>query len=112
MGDRRQIEFKDMGMWYYTHWEGYSLLEDLQKAISYAEDRWCDNSYCFRIILTKLFEKNLNSTTGAGFYNENMDTQYKHNPIVFIKTQQVGYDGVTYSFEEFCELDLETLKNE
>ena len=111
MGDRRQIHFKDMGIWYYTHWNGYCLLEDLQNAIDSAKDRWCDDSYCFRIILTSLFKKYENTTIGAGILNEKMDTQYDLNPIVFIKTNQVEYNGETYSFEEFCELDIEMLGN-
>lgn len=114
MGDRREVKFEDMGIWFYTHWEGYCLVETLRNAISQAKGRWGDDSYCFRIILHNLMESSSKATedTGCGIANYEMDTQYKINPVVNIKKQKVEIDGNSYTFKQFVEIDIDEHWNE
>lgn len=100
MGDRRQVHFEDMGLWYYTHWGGSSLPENLKGAITEAKPRWGDDSYCFRIILSQLIGEDWNSETGHGLNSHSMDSEYK-DFIVNIKEQTVTIEGETQTFEEF-----------
>lgn len=105
MGDRRQIHFNDMGIWFYTHWGGSTLLKDLQNAVKAAKSRWEDSPYCFRIILSQLIGENWKEETGYGLDIKFMDSEYE-DPIVSIIEKTVQYNGVEYTFEEFIKKDI------
>jgi len=74
MGDRANVAIiTDEGqppIVLYTHWSGYRLPDALATAIDRARDRWGDDSYCARIIVTEiLFELGFlksGETTGFG----------------------------------------------
>ena len=100
MGDRRQVKFEDMGIWYYTHWGGCKLIEDLKKAIRKAKSRWDDESYCLRIILSQLIGNDWDSETGHGISNQYLDSEHE-DPIVNIRENLVKFEGKEMSFSEF-----------
>jgi len=104
MGDRRQIYFKDINVYFYTHWGGGTLLEELQEAVKSAKDRWTDEPYCLRIIMTKMFNPYSDSTTGCGIWNSDMETQYEINPIVSVKDRTIVLDTESFTFEEFVKI--------
>lgn len=77
MGDSRQVYFKDMGIWYYTHWGGCDLPNNLKKAILKAKPRWNDAPYCFRIIISQLIGEDWDNVEGHGLDTSSMDTEYE-----------------------------------
>lgn len=103
MGDRRQVIFEDVNLWFYTHWGGHDLMNKLQNAIKVAKPRWGDRPYLLRIIISQLIGEGWNSETGCGLWNHNIDTEYE-DPVVNITKQTVTYDGTSYTFEDFSEL--------
>jgi len=107
MGDRRQVIFNNK-LWFYTHWGGSSLPHLLKHAISSAKGRWGDDSYCLRIIVSKLSEPNLNSETGSGLWFSNMDSEYNNFEVdITGRTVKLGIEQ--WTFEEFVGLPEEHL---
>lgn len=54
------------GIYLYTHWQGHEWPERLRAALEVGKDRWGDNSYLLRIIVSQLFRELADSTTGGG----------------------------------------------
>jgi hypothetical protein len=111
MGDRRQIEFTDMHIWFYTHWGGSTLFKDLQKAIAAAKPRWGDDPYCLRIIVSQIIGKEWNEETGYGLSNYSTDSEYTDFQVD-IKAQTVKLGDKKWSFTEFLAADSSIDKEE
>jgi hypothetical protein len=109
MGDRRQIKFifDNVILWFYTHWNGYSLPLELQNAISFAKERWGDSPYLFRILISRLSQESINETTGCGLAPYEMDSEYL-DFVVNINKQTINYPKWEneLSFEEFIKLNI------
>lgn len=60
MGDRANIVIEaDQGMFpapvfFYTHWSGYWIKPDLQRALVKGRDRWNDSQYLARVIFCEM----------------------------------------------------------
>ena len=65
MGDRAQVKIKDTGVFLYTHWNGYRLVDDVKQALA-REVRWDDPEYLARIIFDQMTEGSHGSETGHG----------------------------------------------
>lgn len=108
MGDRRQIHFTDMGIWFYTHHDGEIMPIKLQRVIKNAKPRWGDDPYCFRIILSQMIGKYWESEDGYGISNDYIDSEY-NDFEVDIHAQTVNHPNWNKpkTFKEFTDMDIE-----
>lgn len=105
MGDRGQVRFKDLGIWFYTHWNGYRLHINLQASIEEAKDRWDDKAYCARIIIGSLCAEYNGESTGAGILNNSIESEHPEC-VLDIENNTVFYAGFLYSFTQFIQKDF------
>lgn len=110
MGSRTNFHFKqgDNFITLYSHWGGESKLKDLAHAISKAEGRWQDESYCIRIIISQLIGVDWESETGFGLYaNDRGGEESYQSTIIDCKKQLVIVDGEPHTFMKFIEYQWE-----
>lgn len=65
MGDRGQVNIKDVGVWLYTHWGASELPEAVKRALA-KRWRWDDPEYLSRIIFDEMTAGQQGSETGFG----------------------------------------------
>ena len=68
MGDRANVLIKSketVGIYLYTHWEGYRLPQIVQNALK-KHKRWDDEPYLTRIIFCEMVKGYENELTGFG----------------------------------------------
>ena len=101
MGERGQILMKKSGVYLYTHWNGYSLKESLQRALK-KKWRWDDEEYLTRIIFCEMVKDELMEETGFGIGTlEHVDLNHQLL-IVDVKKQIIRVDEKEWTFKEFC----------
>ena len=109
MGDRIVVEvFHDLEpVQLYCHWSGIQVLSEVQYAISdpVGQDRWADPGYLTRIIFQHVIGEKWDST-GFGIYPGGMTGEYP-NIQVYPNEQVIKFGDNTWSFEEFCEADIQ-----
>lgn len=108
MGDRANIKIKEAqgGVIYlYTHWQGYKWPQMLQKALKYAKDRWDDESYLTRCIITQMCA-DADGPTGYGVSTWLGDGDYNVTELDHASQKVKLRDGTEYTFEEFLTADL------
>lgn len=117
MGDRGNIvmeysETKER-VFFYAHWSGSDLPQILQTALQ-RKIRWQDESYLARIIFNGMTDGVESEETGFGIAPYLCDNE--HDLLIVNPSQQTvtretedGGQVQTWTFEEFCALDLETL---
>ena len=69
MGDRNNIilKFEDgTKIYFYTHWGGSSMADDLRQALHRGRGRWSDPPYLARIIFSELIKNDILGETGYG----------------------------------------------
>ncbi len=118
MGDRANIYVVQHpvgppkgGVYLYTHWGGEDLPRVVQAALKRGRDRWDDECYLARILLSQMTRGDAMGTTGVGITTYLTDNDY---PILVIDTDSatVGFARpgkepkcfVSYSFEDFLAL--------
>lgn len=81
MGDRANFGFKQSNgdtIVLYGHWAGYEMLAKLAQAVEIAEQRWTDESYATRIVISNLIGDEWTSLTGWGLaVNQILDNEHK-----------------------------------
>lgn len=81
MGDRANFGFKQSNgdvIVLYGHWAGYEMLAKLAQAVEIAEQRWTDESYATRIVISNLIGDEWTSLTGWGLaVNTILDNEHK-----------------------------------
>ena len=112
MGDRGNIFITknestldgDLGIYLYTHWNGYRIKQTLQTALK-RQQRWDDEAYLNRIIFCEMVKGFEEAETGYGI---SLEMQDNNNDIVNILTdpQEVRIGEEKWSFAEFIELSL------
>lgn len=65
MGDRAQVHFVDTGVWLYTHWDAYELIETVQRALA-RKLRWTDTEYLARIVFCEMCKGDYDGEMGYG----------------------------------------------
>jgi hypothetical protein len=109
VGNRAQVVFQyeltDKEIYFYSHWDGLNLGGYmLANALVFAHDRWDDDAYCTRILVTKIVEEAgaLEDLTGYGLTPFTIDS---NNPdtIVNFERQMVWYMGEDRTFDEHVE---------
>lgn len=89
MGDRGNIVVRQDSktnrddVWFYSHWGGCQMLEDLQTALK-RRVRWDDTSYLARIIFCQMIGKNTKDETGFGISCTIQDNEH---PIVVVDVE-------------------------
>lgn len=125
MGDRANILIIDRpkvaeddtevsGIYLYTHWSGYEWPEALRTALNRgtARNRWRDDAYLTRILVSHLFEDLGLGETGGGISTMRCGGEYEVI-VVDIPAQQVAFapEGAEtdrnnwhghMSFEDYC----------
>lgn len=110
MGDRAQVRFvfkdKSHDVYFYTHWTGYLLAEDIKRALTRGKDRWDDSEYLARIIFSEMIQSSVMDTTCFGIgYAKHGDLQHDlitvdcSNKTVLVP----GYGN--WSFETYVNMD-------
>lgn len=117
MGDRANVVVVPDGnpqqaVYLYTHWGGYALPERLQTALR-KHWRWEDEAYLARIIFDTMTDGEHGKETGYGISACLGDNSY---PLLVVdvlaqtvglaKEQEFPVTYRTWSFTDFCELDL------
>ena len=81
MGDRANFGFKQSNgdvIVLYGHWAGYEMMAKLAQAVEIAEQRWTDESYATRIVISNLIGDEWTSLTGWGLaVNSILDNEHK-----------------------------------
>lgn len=82
MGMRRNISFqyKDdekPSIYLYTHWGAKGMEEELAKSLNRGRDRWGDESYLARIIITDITQYAGNELTGYGISPYEIDPEFE-----------------------------------
>lgn len=95
-------------IWLYGHWAGNALHSVVQKAIA-RRQRWNDESYFTRILISEFCRFiGLDQETGGGITVFETDQDSEYTPIhVYPDTNTVVVGTMEYTFEEFCDLELE-----
>ncbi len=97
MGDRANIYMElpvtreqKQGVYLYTHWSGCEWPEELRQALEFGRDRWGDDQYLARILVSRIFRHNVDDTTGGGLSLMLCDNEY---PIIVadLVTQTVSF---------------------
>lgn len=68
MGDRANVKIKERtgtSIYVYTHWEGHEWPEKLREALKAGRERWHDDQYLQRFLITELC-KEADGLTGYG----------------------------------------------
>ena len=112
MGDRIVVEvFNDIeAVSLYCHWLGLEALTTVQTILNgaVARDRWDDPGYFTRIIFQGVIGPDVDST-GFGIYPGSSPMAEYPNLQLYpsIRGGQVKFGENKWTFEEFCEADIE-----
>lgn len=125
MGDRRQIKLVYNGndeqpageLYIYTHWHGSELELIVANALDRGRDRWTDETYLARIIISEVIKASgIDETTGVGIAPYFMDTSYGEFTIDFrfnhVELADDRDEISVYSYEQFVQLMLKGVLNE
>lgn len=136
MGDRGNIVVLQQGyskdgkidgfdqVWFYSHWGGSGLPEDLRNTLA-RKERWDDDVYLARMIFCEMVSNgdNLKGSTGLGISCRITDNEHKIL-VVDVPNQKVGiiaendldngcvpagYNAGQWTFEEFSALTNDNL---
>ncbi len=78
MGARANVKVKQQdgnNIYIYAHWGGYNMPNALKGALIYAKDRWTDESYLTRCLITEIC-KGASGPTGYGVSTYKTDNEY------------------------------------
>lgn len=85
----------------YSHWGGWDAAPDLQAALLAAKPRWSDDTYCARIIVSRIVGNAWNDETGFGLsVGQIPDNEWPYM-LVDIERQLVRCEDREMSFPEF-----------
>lgn len=118
MGDRGNIVVRDRGkkdVYLYTHWSGYRVAHDAQKALKAHPGRWDDAPYLARIAFDRMKGDDVSSEVGFGISTEMQDNEYpivrldsEHQRVEF--TTEAGIAGQSWSFADYVKLTEEEIQ--
>jgi hypothetical protein len=95
MSDSRNVRFVQSDLYFYTHYNAYSLENDLRHAIKDSEGRWSDTEYFTRFVIGNLCAPYNNNLTGAGMgVGSGTITDY---PDILVDTVMLTVDGIPFA---------------
>lgn len=123
MGDRSSIIIRqnhhanDQGIEIYGHWAGVGIVNNLQKALTRAEDRWDDEEYFTRIIIQNILDdiSIANSSTGCGIeivenYKKSGHLDLEYPPVIVDATERKVFIGNSmFYFRDIVDMDSEVV---
>lgn len=106
MSDSRNLVFYFGGghppLYFYTHWHGGDMPFLLATALDAGRNRWDDESYLARILVTHMVGQTNDTTSETGW---GLSPEYTHadhpDIVVYLASQQVWTDGVTHTYDGF-----------
>ena len=113
MGDRGniKIKYKDgQEIFFYTHWYGSEIPENVKQALDRGRERWDQEGYLARIIFSQLIlntgdhEAVLKELTGFGIQPYEVDMGELIS--IDMKKQEVEWKDRTYTFDSFAGMPL------
>lgn len=97
MGMRRNIELtysNDQKIYLYTHWGAETMEEELKNALERGINRWCDESYLARIIISEFIKDDILSDTGFGIAPYVMEEEY---PTIRVDLKNGSVNGIGFN---------------
>lgn len=111
MGDRRQaiLHFaQGEDIYVYVHWSGTELPQIVRDAILRAPDRWNDEPYLARVIVSDVFTAaGIESVTGAGIAPYDQDGDHLYDVKVDLLAQTVSIGAKVIPFQALTSTDFE-----
>lgn len=118
MGDRasiiiRQYDNSDQGIEIYGHWAGVGIVNKLQDALKYAEDRWNDEEYFTRIVIQNILDDiaRPHSSSGCGIgicknYKKSRHGDLEYPPVTVDATEKKVFIGKSiFYFRDIVDMD-------
>jgi menaquinone-dependent protoporphyrinogen IX oxidase len=105
MGDRTNTVFRmadGSDVVLYQHWGGYQMMANLAAALDAARNRWNDESYCTRIIISNLIGDDWSQELGYGISTQIMDNEHSI-PVIDFSDHTVALYGYQF-MSHGCEL--------
>ena len=105
MGDRTNTVFRKADgsdIVLYQHWGGENMMHNLATALDAARNRWTDESYCIRIVISNLIGDDWSQELGYGISTHIMDNEHSVPVIDFSDNTVALYDFEWSNFG--CEL--------
>ena len=103
MGDRGQVFIESKGIYLYTHWGAWELIEAVKRALA-KRWRWDDHEYLARIIFDEMIGEDFKTETGYGIGTTRHDdiwrliTITKNNKVIVNDNDKIIFND---TFEEF-----------
>lgn len=109
MGDRANIKmvYEDESViYFYTHWGGSALPQDLRNALIRGKSRWDNEPYLARIIFSEMIQNEVLDEAGYGISTYECDNEH---PIIVVNPseQTVETQEVKWSFDEFVGINVD-----
>ena len=95
MGDRTNTVFRKADgsdIVLYQHWGGENMMHNLATALDAARNRWTDESYCIRIVISNLIGDDWSQELGYGISTHIMDNEHSVPVIDFSDNTVALYD--------------------
>jgi hypothetical protein len=105
MGARTTYTFRTNGqdLNLYSHWGGESKTQTFADALSKAEDRWTDESYFIRIMVSQIVGEDWGETTGFGL-GVNQEFEESYSPLICHPQRMViDFAQESFTYPEFIE---------
>ena len=106
MGDRTNTVFRKADgsdIVLYQHWGGENMMHNLATALDAARNRWNDESYCIRIVISNLIGDRWQQETGYGLSTYIMDNEHSV-PVLDFSDHTVALYGYEWDSTATCNL--------
>jgi len=105
MGARTTYTFRtnsqDLNL--YSHYGGEDKAETFARALANAKDRWSDESYFIRIMVSQIVGEDWGESTGFGL-GVNQEFEESYSPLTcYPERRAIDYQGEAFSYPEFIE---------
>jgi len=104
MGARVVFNIKqedEMYVCLYSHWGEYTALEELANALAKARNRWVDESYCTRIIISQIIGNEWDSETGYGLWASTEPFTDEEWVLIDLKEKTITARDGSHTFDGF-----------
>ena len=111
MGDRSQIAVKhsEGRIYLYSHWDGALIYQKLARVLA-RRDRWTDEEYLTRMILSEMVKDSIDKSTGYGIgLSEHGDIEHPI-PVLDVSKGTISWEGPEHkemsnmTFDEFISI--------
>lgn len=85
----------------YSHWGEYTALEDTARALNKARERWDDETYAARIIISQIIGDKWDDELGFGLWVSNEPCTDEMWVLIDLPNQTVTAQDGEHTFEQF-----------